>query len=117
MAASPVSRRDFLRLRPSERGKVLELSCRTVFMRCADAGTASEGGAEPDVHEPWMGEPAPRLHRRSAADIFDAIEQELRDVRILRLIDPEWLDSIEGAGRIEAIIDGFRERGGIVERT
>lgn len=117
---SPVSRRDFLRLRRSERGKVLELSCRTLFMRCSDAGAgAPPGSGEGDLeaHEPWMGEPAPRLQRRSATAIIDAIEDELRDTQVLRLLDPEWLDSIEGSARLEAIVDAFRERGGIVERV
>jgi hypothetical protein len=36
-------------------------------------------------------------------------------VRVLRLLDAEWLDSIEGAPRIEAAISAFRARGGVVE--
>jgi hypothetical protein len=44
-----------------------------------------------------------------------AFEQDLRDVRVLRLLDAEWLDSIEGAPRVEAAISAFRARGGVVE--
>ena len=44
-----------------------------------------------------------------------AFEQDLRDVRVLRLLDAEWLDSIEGAPRIQAAISAFRARGGVVE--
>ena len=44
-----------------------------------------------------------------------AFEQDLRDVRMLRLLDAEWLDSIEGAPRIQAAISAFRARGGVVE--
>jgi hypothetical protein len=44
-----------------------------------------------------------------------AFEQDLRDVRVLRLLDAEWLDSIAGAPRIEAAISAFRARGGVVE--
>ena len=33
----------------------------------------------------------------------------------LRLLDAEWLGSIEGAPRIEAAISAFRARGGVVE--
>jgi len=65
--------------------------------------------------EPWMGEPPPVIHRRSADDLLEAFEQDLRDVRVLRLLDAEWLDSIEGAPRIEAAIGAFRARGGVVE--
>ena len=72
-----LSRRDFLRLRTTERGKLLEVSCRALFMRCADATIVHE-----DVvgWEPWMGEPPPVIHRRSADDLLDAFEQDLRDV-------------------------------------
>jgi hypothetical protein len=65
--------------------------------------------------EPSMGEPPPVIHRRSAADLLEAFEQDLRDARVLRLLDAEWLDSIEGAPRIEAAISAFRARGGVVE--
>ena len=107
-----LSRRDFLRLRTTERGRVLEVSCRALFMRCADATIVDE-----DVvgWEPWMGEPPPVIHRRSADDLLDAFEQDLRDVRVLRLIDAEWLESIERAPRIQAAISAFRARGGVVE--
>jgi hypothetical protein len=107
-----LSRRDFLRLRTTEGGRLLEVSCRALFMRCADATIVDE-----DVvgWEPWMGEPPPVIHRRSADDLLDAFEQDLRDVRVLRLIDADWLDSIERAPRIRAAISAFRARGGVVE--
>ena len=107
-----LSRRDFLRLRATERGRLLEVSCRTLFMRCADATIVLEDVVE---WEPWMGEPPPVIHRRTADDLLEAFEQDLRDVRVLRLLDAEWLDSIEGAPRIEAAISAFRARGGVVE--
>ena len=61
------------------------------------------------------GRAAPVIHRRSADDLLEAFEQDLRDVRVLRLLDAEWLDNIEGAPRIEAAISEFRARGGVVE--
>jgi hypothetical protein len=110
-----VSRRDFLRLRTTERGRLLEVSCRALFMRCADA--AIPPAASPDEHEPWMGEPPAVLIRRSADEIIDSFEQDLRDVQVLRLLDPQWLQSIRGAARIEEAIAAFRSRGGIVETS
>ena len=107
-----LSRRDFLRLRTTERGRLLEVSCRALFMRCADATIVQDDVVE---WEPWMGEPPPVIHRRSADDLLEAFEQDLRDVRVLRLLDAEWLDNIEGAPRIEAAIRAFRARGGVVE--
>ena len=44
-----------------------------------------------------------------------AFEQDLHDVRVLRLLDAEWLESIEGAPRIQAAISAFRAHGGVVE--
>ena len=107
-----LSRRDFLRLRTTERGRLLEVSCRALFMRCADAAIVHEDVVE---WKPWMGEPPPVLHRRSVDDLLEAFEQDLREARVLRLLDAEWLDSIEGAPRIEAAISAFRARGGVVE--
>ena len=107
-----LSRRNFLRLRTTERGRLLEVSCRTLFMRCADATIVQDDVLD---WEPRMGEPPAIIHRRSADDLLDAFEQDLRDVRVLRLLDAEWLDSIEGATRIEAAIRAFRARGGVVE--
>ena len=107
-----LSRRNFLRLRTTERGRLLEVSCRTLFMRCADATIVHEDVVE---WEPWMGEPPAVIHRPSADDLLEAFEQDLRDVRVLRLLDAEWLDSIAGAPRIQAAISAFRARGGVVE--
>ena len=107
-----LSRRDFLRLRTTERGRLLEVSCRALFMRCADATIVQE---DVGAWEAWMGEPPAVIHRRSADDLLDAFEQDLRGVMVLRLLDAEWLDSIEKAPRIEAAISAFRARGGVVE--
>jgi hypothetical protein len=81
-------------------------------MRCADATIVQDDVLD---WEPRMGEPPAIIHRRSADDLLEAFEQDLRDVRVLRLLDAEWLDSIEGAPRIEAAISAFRARGGVVE--
>lgn len=109
-----MSRRDFLRFRRTERGKVLEVSCRAMFMRCTDAAIVSEPVED---WEPWMGEPPAVLHRRSADDILQSFEQDLADVQVLRLVEADWLESIAGAARLQAAIAAFTARGGIVERT
>lgn len=107
-----LSRRDFLRLRKTDRGKALELSCRAWFMRWADASIDADPPAE---HEPWMGEPEAVMHRRSQEDLLQSLEQELRDVQVLRLLEPEWLANIDASGRVDAVIAAFRARGGVVE--
>jgi hypothetical protein len=111
-----VSRRDFLRFRRTERGQALEVSCRTLFMRCADAtaevAAASDAAAD---WEPWMGEPPAVINRRSAGEILDAFERDLEQAQILVLREPEWLDNLPGAERVQQMIAAFRARGGTVE--
>jgi hypothetical protein len=109
-----LSRRDFLRFTRTERGKVLEVSCRAMFMRCADASIVSEPVED---WEPWMGEPPAVLNRRSAADILQAFEQDLTDAQVLRLLEAEWLDSIDGSARVQSAIAAFASRGGVIERV
>jgi hypothetical protein len=111
-AERSISRRDFLRLRRTERGKLLEVSCRALFMRASDAGIEP---AVSEVWEPWMGEPPAVIHRRSLDDLLESFEQDLRDVQVLRLLEPEWLDTAPGSARFNAAIAAFRARGGIVE--
>src|SRR5262245_30520829 len=88
-----LSRRDFVRLRTTERGRLLEVSCRALFMRCADATIVHEDVVE---WEPWMGEPPPVIHRRSADGLLEAFEQDLRDVRVLRLLDASGWTASKG---------------------
>jgi hypothetical protein len=107
------SRRDFfLRLRSTEQGRALELSCRTLFMRCND-GTIAAAAEE---YEPSMGEPPAVFERRTADDILTSLEGELQDVQVLRLLEPEWLEDIAGGDRLAEIIARFESRGGRVER-
>jgi hypothetical protein len=120
VANRQLSRRDFLRLRHTERGKVLELSCRTLFMRLSDASAsrsaAADAASDFQQYEPWMGEPPASFDRRSADEMIAALEQELEGVQVLRLLDPEWLDSSANGPRVQAAVDAFRARGGVVER-
>lgn len=108
-----VSRRDFLRLRAGERGRLLELSCRTLFMRCADARIRHED----EPYEPWMGEPPTVVARASVDDLVQSVGRELEEVQLLRLQEPEWLDTLEEAPVFRALIDAFVARGGRVERA
>ena len=57
------------------------------------------------------------LERRTTEDIFAAIEFDLTDVQVLRLVEPEWLDALPGREQLLAIVDAFRARGGRVEHA
>jgi hypothetical protein len=107
-----VSRRDFLRLKTSERGRTLELSCRMLYMRCSDAAIEPPS---PEEYEQAIGEPPAVLTRRTPEAIFAEIEQDLGEAQVLCLIEPEWLSSIPGGARFQTLLDAFRARGGRVE--
>jgi hypothetical protein len=109
-----ISRRDFLRLRRTERGRLVEVSCRALFMRSTDAAIEPE---EPVDWEPGMGEPPAVINRRSAEDLVESLERDLGDAQILRLLEPEWLENMPGASRIHGVIAAFRARGGVVESS
>ena len=109
-----LSRRDFLRFRRTERGRVLDVSCRALFMRLADATIDPE--PVPD-YDAMMGEPPLVVERRTTVDILDSLDADLRDAQVLRLLEPEWLEGIQEASRIQDAIESFRMRGGVVEKV
>jgi hypothetical protein len=111
-----MNRRDFLFLRPSPRGRTLELSCRALYMRTLDA-QAPTTQAQADVfgHEPWMGEPPADFHKSDADDWLRQVEAQLRDVEILKLLDQEWLTPTGINEQLEPLLTAFRARGGRVE--
>jgi hypothetical protein len=107
-----VSRRDFLRLRRTDQGRALDVSCQMLFMRIADARIAPVSQEEYDQS---IGEPPAVLERRTTDDIFHALEDDLTDVQTLRLLEPEWLESMPDRARLDRIVAAFRARGGRVE--
>ena len=64
-----------------------------------------------------MGEPPAVIHRRSFEDMVESLDQDLADAQILRLVEPEWLDNMAGASRVQSVIAAFRARGGVVETS
>jgi hypothetical protein len=111
-----LNRRDFLFLRRTPRGRVLELSCRDLYMRAVNA-EAVPGQGEHSVydHEPWMGEPPADFETSASDDWLRQIENQLKDVDVLTLLDDEWLKATPINDQIEPVIAAFRARGGRVE--
>ena len=112
-----MTRRDFLRLRPTPKGPTLELSCRGLFMQSVNhqvrAGAAHEGSVF--AHQEWMGEPPADFETPSIEELLRGIEHELRDVQILRVLDGEWIASTSLGDQLQPMLDAFRARGGRVE--
>jgi hypothetical protein len=109
-----VSRRDFLRLRTSAQGRTLELSCRMLYMRCLDAVGPPPA---PDDYDQTGGEPPLVVAQRTPSEIFAEIARDLDGAQVLQLVEPEWLDSIEGRDDLRTVLDTFRARGGRIEHT
>ena len=110
-----MNRRDFLFLRRTPRGRTLELSCRALYMRTLGAAAATQPETSVFDHEPWMGEPPTDFE--PADDWLQQIENQLRDVEILKLVDDEWLEPTGLSNHLDEVIRAFRARGGQVERV
>ena len=112
-----MNRRDFLRLRPTPKGRTLELSCRGLFMQSVNhqmlAGAADESTAFD--HQEWMGEPPADFGTPSVDELLRGIEDELRDVQVLRVLEGEWLAATSLNQQLQPMLDAFRARGGRVE--
>jgi hypothetical protein len=111
-----MNRRDFLFLRPTPRGRTLELSCRALYMRTLDTRaptTQSEGSVF--GHEPWMGEPPTDFQKLEGDDWLRQIERQLEGVDVLKLLDDEWLKPTGIADQLEPLMTAFRARGGRIE--
>jgi len=112
-----MNRRDFLSFRLTKQGKVLEISCRALYMRCLDARAGVPIGRETVItdYEPWMGEPPAVLVRPSAEALLGQIEEDLQQVTRLRLLESEWLGSTGLGEQLAPLLAAFRSRGGRVE--
>jgi len=88
-----VNRREFLLLSPGRRKETAEISCERLYMHYLDAEV--EG---------------------TTRDLFDALDEQLRSMRELRLLDTEWLSRADLLARVEPILAAFHARGGRVHR-
>jgi hypothetical protein len=114
-----MNRRDFLFFRTTSTVRTLELSCRSLYMRHLDSELLTRAERHPSElgYEPWMGEPPTVFARGTGASLLRQVEDDLKNVDVLRVLEPEWL-RLSGLGeQIEPLLAGFRARGGRVEFT
>lgn len=52
----------------------------------------------------------------TTVELFSRLDQELRNVRELRLVDAAWLSREDLATHLERVLTTFRDRGGRVTR-
>jgi hypothetical protein len=112
-----MNRRNFLLLRKEPRQREFELSCDRLYMQCLDTemtGPQPEDVADPAETSPWGGEPPATFAGRSREQLFEALDRELREVEVLKVVNSQWLVG-ELRQDLDRLIEGFCARGGRVE--
>ncbi len=105
-----MKRRDFLLFKTARGKRIAELSCERLFMRLVDSRLVPD--SEPDMS---AAEPPRVVEEIAAEQLFADLEQELRGVDAVRVIDPAWLASADVRQRLASVLDAFRAAGGQVE--
>lgn len=113
---SPLSRRDFLRLRVNSPVRTLEVSCQALYMRFLEAETGAAPADYPSEFDGVMGEPPSRVDGISRDELRDRIEQDLQSADELRLIESRWLNASDLAAFIQPLLVAFEARGGVIIR-
>ena len=112
-----MNRRDFLLLRAEPRPREYELSCERLYLQCLDIQATEprpEDPIEPSEASLWGGEPPARFTGPTREELFDALDLELREVEVLRVVNTQWLIG-DLRHDFDRLMDGFRARGGRVE--
>ena len=109
-----MDRRDFLRIRRRGQARVVELSCESLYMQLASAG--SEPGQDPSHESDWWCEEPPAVIDGTLPEaVFADIERELSGAEVLRIQEVEWLRGGELGRRLGDVVAAFRRGGGRVE--
>jgi hypothetical protein len=111
-----MNRRDFLLLRKEPPQRELELSCDRLYMQCLDTemtGLQPEDVADRSETSPG-GEPPARFAGRSRDQLFEALDRELREVEVLKVVNSQWLVG-DLRQDFDRLIEGFCARGGRVD--
>lgn len=108
-----MNRRDFLRFKTVGKRRVAELSCERLYMRVVDTQRVSASGG--DAGDRWDGEPPAVFDAMTTDRLFADLEQELRGVDVVRVLDASWLAASDLRPRVEAMLDVVRAHGVRVE--
>ena len=112
-----MNRRDFLLLRKDPQLREFELACDRLYMQCLDAqvtGPQPEDPADTTETSACGGEPPARFAGRSREQLFEALDRDLREVEVLKVVNSQWLVG-DLRQDLDRLIEGFRARGGRVE--
>ncbi len=112
-----MNRRDFLLLRKDAQPREFELACDRLYMQCLDTqvtGPQLEDPVDTAETSAGEGEPPARFIGRSRAQLFEALDRELREVAVLKIVNGRWMVG-DLRQDLDRVIEGFRARGGRVE--
>lgn len=112
-----MNRRDFLLLRKDPQPREFELACDRFYMQCVDAqmtGPQPEDPGDTAETSAGEGEPPARFAGRSREQLLEALDRELREVEVLKVVNSQWLVG-DVRRDLDRLIEGFRARGGRVE--
>jgi len=114
-----MNRRDFIFLKNSDKGKVLELSCESLYMQFLDIQTADrvyEDGADTTDPSSCLSSELPtQLTTHKVECFFGDLHAQLRNCSNLRLLDPGWIVAGDFGNKIEVLLRAYKASGGIVE--
>jgi len=110
-----MDRRAFLRFSVKGRRRELELSCERLYVRYVDARAAKGPLANVvDALPSWEGEPPTAIETETVDDLFQDLERSLEGADVLRVLDRKWLGEGDLRREVEARVDAFRRRGGVI---
>lgn len=113
---TPVSRRDFLKLRVSEGKRVLELSCESLYMRYQDARSGAARRQVSNHDDPTgPGSASMGLVTPTPDELFAELDRQLAEADELRVLERDWLDRGVFGHEVGERLEAFRRHGGRVE--
>jgi hypothetical protein len=109
-----MDRREFLLLKRRPRGRGFELSCRWLYMKCLDTQVTGHPSSHSTDSDLQNGEGPAVVDARTIRQLFDDLDDQLRDVDTVRVTHVDWLT---GELRVElgGLLHAFRTRGGRVQ--
>jgi hypothetical protein len=110
-----MKRRDFLLFRRTRHARIVEIPCERLYMHYLGASITAPGPSGEPRDEPLPGEPLPEFTERTTTDVLQALDSQLQDVDVVRVIDRHWLASDLLTHEFDEFLASFIARGGRVE--
>ena len=114
-----VNRRDFILCRATSSGKIVEISCETLYMHIMDIQTASRVSrlkVSGENKNTWMSdEPSLYFDTGSVESLFCDLQSQVNNCKKIRLLNTSWIVNGLFRDKMETLLANFRELGGEIE--